>query len=103
MKHYEATYILNIQGKEEGVDEIADFIKEAIEKLGGKVQGTQRVGSKSFERIAGKLQSGYYLGLTFELDPSKLKELENSFVLDERIYRQFYLTTQPKPESAPSA
>jgi small subunit ribosomal protein S6 len=94
-KNYEATYILNIQGKEEGVDEIADFIKQTIEGLGGTVTGSQRVGNKSFERVAGKKESGYYLGTSFELDPGKISDLENKFVLDDRIYRQFYLTAKP--------
>ncbi len=99
-KNYEATYILNIQGKEQGVDEVADFIKQAIESLGGSVTGNQRIGNKSFERVAGKLDSGYYLGTSFELDSGKISELENKFILDDRIYRQFYLTGK---ENAPSA
>lgn len=91
-RNYEATYILNTQGKEEGVDEIADIIKQSIESLGGSVTGNQRIGNKSFERVAGKLDSGYYLGVSFELDSGKISELEDKFILDDRVYRQFYLT-----------
>lgn len=97
-KNYEATYILNIQGKEEGVDEMIDVFKSAIEAMGGSVTGNQRVGSKPFERVAGKLDTGYYLGLSFELDSAKMKELESQFVLDTRVYRQYYLVGKAKAQ-----
>lgn len=88
---YDAQFILDIQGKEEGVKEALESIKAQIESFGGHVRSTQRMDRRKFERVAGKLDSGYYLGLTFDLDPKQLDALKKAFTLDEKIYRQFYL------------
>jgi small subunit ribosomal protein S6 len=97
---YEATYILNLQGKSEGVEEVIDSVRKAVTALQGSVQSVQRMDQRRFERVAGKEDSGYYLGVTFELDRANIKELEKQFVFDGRFYRQFYLKTQPAAASA---
>ncbi len=98
---YDALLILDIQGKEEGVKEALDGIKAQIEGLGGHIKTTQRMDRRKFERTAGKLDSGYYLGVTFELDPKHLDALKKAFTLDEKIYRQFYLRVEkPAPVTA---
>ncbi|MDX6767290.1 MAG: 30S ribosomal protein S6 [Candidatus Methylacidiphilales bacterium] len=99
-KSYESTYILDLQGKEDGVDHAIADIKSAIEKLGGKFEGTQRMDRRKFERQAGKLDGGYYLGVTFELEPLKLDELRAKFQFDERVYRQHYLVKTRKEAAA---
>lgn len=101
MKNYESTFILDIQGKEDGVDAAIADIKSTIEALGGKVSGTQRMGRRKFERQAGKLDQGYYLGVSFQLAPGKLSELKAKFQFDERVHRQFYLAKETK--AAPAA
>ncbi|GAB4241390.1 MAG: hypothetical protein OHK005_04330 [Candidatus Methylacidiphilales bacterium] len=95
---YDALFILDIQGKEEGVKEALDGIKSQIEGLGGQIKTTQRMDRRKFERVAGKLDSGYYLGVTFELDPKQLDALKKAFKLDDKVYRQFYLRVEkPTP------
>jgi small subunit ribosomal protein S6 len=100
MKHYESTFILDIQGKEDGVDTAIADIKSAVESLGGKVTGTQRMDRRKFERQADKLDHGYYLGVSFELAPAKLGELQAKFQFDERVYRQYYLAKERKAAAA---
>lgn len=100
MRHYESTYILDIQGKEDGVDNALADIKSAIESLGGKVTGTQRMDRRKFERVAGRLDQGYYLGVSFSLDPAKLEELKAKFQFDDRIFRQFYLVKETREATA---
>jgi small subunit ribosomal protein S6 len=100
-KHYESTFILDIQGKEDGVDTAIADIKTAVEGLGGKVTGTQRMDRRKFERQADKLDHGYYLGVSFELDPSKLNELKVKFQFDARVFRQYYLAKERK-EAVPA-
>jgi len=95
-EHYEAMYILDIRGKEEGVDEALATIKQAIESLGGAFKGAQRMDRRKFERVAVKKNdSGYYLGVTFELEPGKLKSLREKFLFDDKIFRQNYLCAKP--------
>jgi len=98
--YYEATYILNIDGKEEGIEEMTGVLKTAIEKLDGSVKSTRKMDHRKFERVAGKLSAGYYLAVGFELDSSNLIKLESSFEHDTRIYRQFYLKPKKAPQEA---
>lgn len=95
-KSYESTFILDLQGKEDGVDQAIADIKSAVEQLGGKLEGTQRMDRRKFERQAGKLDGGYYLGVTFELEPLKLNELRTKFQFDDRVYRQHFLVKTRK-------
>jgi len=88
---YDAIYILDIQGKEEGVKEALDELKSQIESLEGDVKGSQRLDRRKFERQAGRLDSGYYLGVTFDLAPAKLDSLRQKLSLNDKTYRQFYL------------
>jgi len=98
--YYEATYILNIDGKEEGIEEMTGVLKAAIEKLEGVVKSTRKMDHRKFERVAGKQSAGYYLAVGFELAPANLKELETSFEHDDRVYRQFYLKPKKAPQEA---
>ena len=99
MNLYEALYILNIQGKEEGVKEMIDEIEGVINGLGGNVKGTQKMDRRKFETVAGKLDSGYYLGVTFELDPSKLNQLDQKLKLNDKVFRQFYNRADTKKQT----
>lgn len=98
---YQALYILDIQGKEEGVKEAIDQIEAEVKAVGGKVKATRKMERKKFEAIAGKLDAGYYLGLDIELDPSKLVLLQQKLKLNAMIYRQFYLKTEDSPSAKP--
>lgn len=100
MNQYEATYILNTQGKDEGAKEIIEDIEKAIVSLGGKVSGVQRLDRRRFERVAGKLDSGYYVILSCSLDPGKVKTLQDMFRLDDRIYRQHIFRSKVKKASS---
>jgi ribosomal protein S6 len=94
MRSYEGTYIMDVQGKEEGVDDVLAIIKEAIESLGGKMEGAQRMGQRPFESAGKKLDSGYYVGVRFQLEPEKLDDLREKFRLDKQVFRDFYLITK---------
>ena len=88
---YDGLYILNIQGKEEGLKESIDSIEKEIASLGGKVNGTQKMDKRKFERAAGKLDSGFYVNVQFSLAPDKADTLRQKLSLNPLIYRQFYL------------
>lgn len=98
--YYEATYILNIDGKEEGIEEMIGVLKTAIEKLEGTVISTRKMDHRKFERVAGKQSAGYYLAIGFELDSSKLTKLKDGFEHDKRVFRQFYLKPKKAPQEA---
>jgi small subunit ribosomal protein S6 len=99
MKNYDGLFILNIQGKDEGLKEAIDAIEKEITGLGGKVTGTQKMDRKRFERESGDLDSGFYVNVQFGIAPDKLEPLRGKLALNDVVYRQFYL----KQEAAVAA
>lgn len=100
-KHYESMFILDLQGKEEGVEEVVTEIKKAIDSLGGEFYAAQRMDRRKFEQVAGKLDSGYYLGVRYDLDSLKVAALRQRFVLDKKIFRQIdFIAQVPKEKAA---
>ncbi len=94
MNNYDGLFILNIQGKDEGLKEAIEAIEKEIETFGGKINGTQKMDRKKFERAAGDLDSGFYVNVQFSLSPDKLEALRGKLTLSEVVYRQFYLKTE---------
>jgi len=91
MNNYDGLFILNIQGKDEGLKEAIESIEKEIEGFGGKINGTQKMDRKRFERLKGDLDSGFYVNVQFSLVPEKLEPLRVKLTLNEIVYRQFYL------------
>lgn len=89
--NYDGLYILNIQGKDEGLKEAIDGIEKEITTLGGKVNGTQKMDKRKFERNPGKIDSGFYVNIQFSLVEDKLEGLRQKLTLNNVVYRQFYL------------
>ena len=94
MNNYDGLFILNIQGKDEGLKEAIEVIEKEIEGFGGKINGTQKMDRKRFERMAGDLDSGFYVNVQFSLAPDKLEPVRSKLALNEVVYRQFYLKTE---------
>jgi small subunit ribosomal protein S6 len=95
MNNYDGLFILNIQGKDEGLKEAIEAIEKEIEGFGGKITGTQKMDRKRFERAAGDIDSGFYVNVQFSLPPDKLESLRVKLSLNEIVYRQFYLKREP--------
>jgi small subunit ribosomal protein S6 len=91
MNNYDGLFILNIQGKDEGLKEAIESIEKEIEGFGGKITGTQKMDRKRFERAASDIDSGFYVNVQFSLEPDKLVSLREKLTLNEIVYRQFYL------------
>jgi small subunit ribosomal protein S6 len=100
MNFYEGLFILDIQGKEDGLKEALASVEKEITAQGGKVKGTQKMDRKKFERVAGDLDAGFYTNILFQLDPSKIAPLQKKLQLNPVVYRQFYLQKQEIAEVA---
>lgn len=94
MKKYDALLILDIQGREENVNDVIEEVEKEIKALSGRLIGTQKMDRRRFESVAGRLDSGFYLGVVFELDPKKVESLQSKFRLNAKIYRQFFLRSE---------
>ena len=91
MRTYEGLFILNTAGKEESAKELVEKVEKEIQSFGGKIGKIERMDKRPFARVTGKVDSGYYVNIIFDIDPSKLVALGNKFKLDEDVYRATFL------------
>ena len=92
MRRYEGLYILNTAGKEENIDGMIDKISSDISSGGGRVESVEKMEKRQFARVADKrYQSGYYVNVIFEAEPSLLEKLRDKYALDDDVFRVMYI------------
>ena len=100
MKRYEGLFILETAGKEEGIKDAIDKISSEITSAGGKVETVQKMDKKNFSRVADKKHnSGFYVNIIFESEPTAVAQLKQRFALNEEVFRVMF-TTAPEPAAA---
>lgn len=88
MKRYEGLFILDLTGKEEGVNDAVDKVKSIITDCGAKVETVQKMDKKPFARVTDKdFSSGYYVNFIFEIAPAAVAGLRDKFRLVDEVYR----------------
>jgi ribosomal protein S6 len=88
VKRYEGLFILDLTGKEEGVNDAVDKVKSIITDSGAKVETVQKMDKKPFARVTDKdFSSGYYVNFIFEISPSAVAALRDKFRLVDEVYR----------------
>ena len=87
MKTYDALMIFPNSLKDEALDGILKDIDNEVAKVQGKVRETQRLGLKQFARPLNKMNTGYYVRMILELDPSQVVPLQGRLKLNENIFR----------------
>lgn len=105
MKRYEALFILDTAGKEEGIKDVIDKITAEITNLGGKIETVQKMDKRNFARVANKKhQSGFYVNFIFEGKPGLTEQIKHRFAMDPDVFRVlFTVAPQPKTPAAPAA
>ncbi len=89
-------------GKEEGIKDAIDKISSEITAVGGKVETVQKMEKKNFARVANKKHnSGFYVNIIFESQPSALDQLKHRLAMNEDVFRVlFSKAAAPKPTTA---
>ena len=87
MNLYECMYIFPEQMDEDAIGAALKETGAEIEKLGGEVKSTARIGKRKFARPLKKQEFGFYVVCNFELDPAKLDQLRKRFKLNENLLR----------------
>ena len=87
MNTYEGLFIFADTLKEEELKVILDRTVATIEKQGGSVLGTKKLGRRNFARPMSKRESGVYVRTVFNLDPTKVTPLLARYKLDEDVFR----------------
>lgn len=100
MKRYEALFILETTGKEEGIKDAIDRISSEITTSGGKVETVQKMDKRSFVRIADKKHNaGFYVNIIFESEPSAVDPMKHRIALNPEVFRVMF-TSAPTPKPA---
>jgi ribosomal protein S6 len=103
VKRYEALFILQTAGKEEGIKDTIDKISAEITSAGGKVETVQKMDKRNFSRVADKkVNAGYYVNIIFEGQPSLIDQLKHRFSMNEEVFRVLF-TNAPAPKAAVAA
>ena len=67
--------------------------------LGGNILTKESLGKRSFARPMSKRDSGVYVKVRMELDPSKVDELVNRYALVEEVFRVQILAVDERREA----
>ena len=102
MKRYEGLFIFKNPAKEDALKEIIDKISEEITAAGGKIETVQKMGKRSFSRVADKkFTSGQDVNFIFQSEPSAIAPLRKHLALNEDVFRVLFTVAPPPKEAAP--
>ena len=91
MNTYEGLFIFPETLDEEGLDQAIARVKEELEKLGGSIDSTTRMGKKNFARPMKKQKAGLYVVMMFSLDGSKIDAFKARLKLTTNVFRQQFV------------
>jgi small subunit ribosomal protein S6 len=84
---YEGLFIFPETLDEDHLDMSINRVKEEIEKLGGSLESTTRMGKKNFARPLKKQKAGHYVVMMVRLDGHKLDAFRKRLKLASDVFR----------------
>ena len=99
MKTYDALYIFVGVAKDDVVEASLEKALAEVTRLGGNIVAKDQLGRRSFARPLSKRDSGVYVKVRFEMDPSKIDELVNRYQLVEEVFRVQILAVDARREA----
>lgn len=91
MKRYEGLFILDLAGREEGLDEAVEKVKSILAGAGAKVETVQKMEKKPFVRVTDKkVTGGHYVNFIFEAGAAEIAALPQKFTLVDEVYRVLF-------------
>ncbi len=100
MNRYEGMFILLGSSEGEEVEAALGRVRAEIEKLGGEVDSTTRLGKRAFARPLKKREGGQYAVVDFHMDGGQLDALRARYKLSEDVLRVQFIRLKEKPEEA---
>lgn len=88
---YEGLFIFPEVLDEEGLDQSIAKVKEELEKLGGSIESTTRMGKKTFARPLKKQKAGLYVVIMFKLDGAKIDAFKARLKLTTNVFRHQFV------------
>ncbi len=103
MNTYEGMFIFQDSLKDDALEASVKDLREEIEKLGGSVENTARMGRRPFARLqTGRQKAGHYVVMNFLLDPQQVSPLLARMRLKEEVFRS-QIMRQPVTEETATA
>lgn len=91
MKRYEGLFILDLAGREEGLNEAVEKVKTIITGAGAQVQTVQKMDKRPFVRVTDKkVTGGHYVNVIFEASTTTIAGLPSKFTHVEEVYRVLF-------------
>lgn len=85
---YEGMFIFLDELKEEALEAAVKDVREEIEKLGGSIENTARIGRRPFARLQAKHhRAGHYIVMDFLLAPDQVTPLLARLKLKDSVFR----------------
>ncbi|WP_372806567.1 30S ribosomal protein S6 [Pontiella sp.] len=84
---YEGLFIFPEALDEEGLDQAIAKVKEELEKLGGSIESTTRMGKKTFARPLKKQRAGLYVVMMLNIDGTKIDTFKQRLKLTTNVFR----------------
>ncbi len=100
---YEGLFIFPETLDDEGLDQALTRVKEELEKLGGSIESTTRMGKKNFARSMKKQKAGLYVVVMFNLEGSKIDAFKNRLKLTTNVFRHQFVAANGVEEVATEA
>jgi small subunit ribosomal protein S6 len=100
---YEGLFIFPETLDEEGLDQALAGVKEELEKLGGTIESTTRIGKKTFARPLKKQKAGIYVVLMFKAEGDKLDAFKARLKLGTNVFRHQFVESDGVEEVAQEA
>jgi len=100
-RQYEGMFVLRKSLADEELDKVLEMIQEEIEKVGGEVQSTTRLGKRSFAYSMKKESAGFYAVVMFELDGDAVDALRARFKLNTDVLRVQIVLPADVTDAAP--
>lgn len=86
-KHYELLYLVTANYTEDELVPIKEKVKDLLKKFGGEVTSEDSLGKKKLAYPINKSFQGYYLIYEFDLEGSKLAELDKNLRMTNELLR----------------
>jgi ribosomal protein S6 len=99
MKKYDALYIFTGIAKDDALNANLEKALAEVKRLEGNVLSVDSLGKRGFARPMSKKESGVYVKVRFEIDPSKVAELVNRYHLVEEVFRVQILAVDERREA----
>ena len=98
-RKYDALYIFVGIAKDDALNANLEKALAEVARLGGTILSTESLGKRTFSRPMKKRESGVYVKVRFEMDPSKVAELVNRYKLVEEVFRVQILAADERREA----